>query len=159
MSIKYKDGNGTIHSISESISTDMISSTMDNKITNTIENNNFNAVTSNAVYQKKNELESLINTKQDTIDVITVHAENWRTFTTVENRYADWVQANITTPTIPSGYIPLRFFAEVSEVENGHVDVYPVYTNSSGIPNCVGINTDGQVTTCKLRLGAVCIKL
>jgi len=127
-------------------------SSSSNNVVDAVENGNMSPVTSNAVYDA-------MNTKQDVIKIITVHAENWRTYTTVENRYVDWVQGEITSPTIPSGYIALRYFAEVSEVENGHVDAYPAYTNSSGIPNCIDINTDGQVTTCKLRLGAICIKL
>lgn len=118
----------------------------------TVANGNMHPVTSNAVYDK-------LNTKQDVIKTITVHAENWRNYTTFENRYTDWVQGEITSPTIPSGYIALRYFAEVSEVQNGHVDCYPTSTSSNGIPNCIGVNTDGQVTTCKLRLGAICIKL
>jgi hypothetical protein len=127
-------------------------SSSSNNVVDAVENGNLNPVTSNAVYD-------VMNTKQDVIKIITVHADDWRNYTTIENRYTDWVQGQITSPTIPSGYIPLRFFAEVSEVENGHVDVYPTCTGSSGIPNCIGVNTDCQVTTCKLRLGAICIKL
>lgn len=117
-----------------------------------VTNGDMHPVTSNAVYDA-------MNTKQDVIKTITVHANTWRDYTTVENRYTDWVQVSITSPTIPSGYIALRYFAEVSEVQNGHVDCYPTCTGFDGIPNGVGINTDGQVTTCKLRLGAICIKL
>lgn len=117
-----------------------------------VTNGDMHPVTSNAVYDK-------LNTKQDVIETITVHADTWRNYTTIENKDTDWIQGNITSPTIPSGYIALRYFAEVSEVQNGHVDCYPTYTGSNGIPNCVGINTDGQVTTCKLRLGAICVKL
>jgi hypothetical protein len=128
-----------------------ISSSSNNAV-DAVENGNMNPVTSNAVYDA-------MNTKQDVIKTITVHADTWRTFTTIKNRYTDWVQGEITSPTIPSGYIALRYFAEVSEVQNGHADCYPTCTGSNGIPNCIGINTDGQVTTCKLRLGAICIKL
>lgn len=133
-------------------STNQTTAIVDAEAVDTVADGNMNPVTSNAVYDK-------LNTKQDVIETITVHADTWRDYTTVENRHADWVQGNITSPTIPSGYIALRYFAEVSEVQNGHVDCYPTYTGFNGIPNCVGINTDGQVTTCKLRLGAICIKL
>lgn len=141
MSVQYKTSDGWKN----------ISSSSNNAV-DTVENGNMNPVTSNAVYDK-------LNTKQDIIKTITVHANTWRDYITVENRLTDWVQVGIASPTIPSGYIALRYFAEISEVQSGHIDCYPVYTNSSGIPNCVGINTDGQVTTCKLRLGAICIKL
>lgn len=131
---------------------DAIDDAISDTTVDTVADGNMHPVTSNAVYGK-------LNTKQDVIETITVHADNWRNYTTVENRYADWVQGNIDSPTIPPGYIALRYFAEVSEVEKGHVDAYPTNTGSNGIPSCIGVNTDGQVTTCKLRLGAICIKL
>lgn len=90
----------------------------------------------------------------------TVYASGYRFYTTIEGRYCDWVAGDINQPVIPSGYIAVRYFVDTKESTNGTVVAFPVYNNtSSGVPNNVGIITDGQVTSVLLRLGAVCVKL